>query len=238
MLWGCQHTPDMNLTRDEAIQCVWDYHQLGHELAPSDAIFALGSHDLRVADRAAELYHQRLAPWVICSGGFGNLTRNRFVEPEADLFARRVGELGVPLGAVLIENQSTNTGENVRFTRKLLVDRALIIRSVVAVQKPYMERRTYATLRAQWPEVEVRVTSPRLSFEEYCAQIPREDVVHIMVGDLQRIMVYPRLGFMIEQEVPPPVRAAFDLLLAAGYTRHLVRLPGIHSIGDPEAAGP
>lgn len=213
----------MNMTIDEAIRCVWDYHQLHHEFAPSDAIFALGSHDLRVADRAAELYHQRLAPWVICSGGFGNLTRHLFIEPEADLFARRVGELGVPPLAVLVENQSTNTGENVRFTRKLLADRGLEIRSVIAVQKPYMERRAYATLRAQWPEVEVRVTSPRLSFEDYCVQIPREDVVNIMVGDLQRIMVYPALGFMIEQEVPAPVKEAFDLLVAAGYTRHLTK---------------
>jgi uncharacterized SAM-binding protein YcdF (DUF218 family) len=207
-------------------------------LAPSGAIFALGSHDLRVADRAAELYHQQMAPWVICSGGFGNLTRHLFVEPEADLFARRVGELGVPPTAVLVENQSTNTGENVRFTRKLLGDRGLEVRSVIAVQKPYMERRTYATLRAQWPEVDVRVASPRLSLEEYCATIPREDVVHIMVGDLQRVMVYPARGFMIEQEVPPRVRAAFDLLVAAGYTRHLLAAPRIHPTGHQEATGP
>jgi len=211
-----------SLVIEEAIRQVWDYHHLHHALSPAEAIFALGSHDLRVADRAAELYLQKLAPWVICSGGYGNLTRHCFTEPEAELFARRVEELGVPQSAVLIENQSTNTGENVRFTRELLASRGMEIRSLIAVQKPYMERRAYATLRAQWPEVQVRVASPRLSFDEYCAVIPRDDVVHIMVGDLQRILVYPGRGFMIAQEVPAAVRAAYDCLVGVGYTRHLL----------------
>ena len=212
----------MEMTIPEAIQRVWNYHQLHHELARADAIFVLGSHDLRVADRAAELYHQKLAPWVICSGGYGNLTRTLFAEPEADLIARRAGELGVPPEAVLIENRSTNTGENVRFTRALIESRGLRVTSVIAVQKPYMERRAYATIRAQWPELEVRVTSPRMSFEDYCTTIPREDVVQIMVGDLQRIMIYPARGFMIPQAVPLDVKAAYDRLVALGYTRHLV----------------
>jgi len=212
----------MELTIEAAIRQVWDYHQLHHELVPADAILALGSHDLRVADRAAELYHLGLAPWVIFSGGFGNLTRHRFTEPEAELFARRAGELGVPPGVILIEGRSTNTGENVIFTRELLAARGLEVHRVIAVQKPYMERRTYATLRVRWPEVEVRVASPQLSFEAYCAEIPREDVVHIMVGDLQRIMVYPARGFMLAQEVPEAVRAAYARLVGAGYTRHLI----------------
>ena len=207
---------------DEAIRRVWNYHQLHHELTPADAIFVLGSHDLRVADRAAALYHQQLAPWVICSGGWGHLTRHCFTQPEAELMADRARNLGVPASALLRESRSTNTGENVRFTRELLAARGFAVRSVIAVQKPYMERRTYATIRAQWPELGVQVTSPRLSFAEYCADLPRDEVVHIMVGDLQRIMVYPARGFMIPQDVPAEVRQAFALLVAAGFRRHLL----------------
>jgi uncharacterized SAM-binding protein YcdF (DUF218 family) len=208
----------------EAIQRVWDYHQLHHELTAADAIFALGSHDLRVAERAAELFHQGMAPLVICSGGYGNFTRNLFSEPEADLLARILQERGVPAAAILIESRSTNTGENILFTRQLLAARGLSVRSLIAVQKPYMERRAYATIRRQWPEVRVQIASPRLSFEEYCAAIPCDTVINIMVGDLQRIIVYPRHGFMIPQEVPADVLAAFHLLVAAGYCHHL--LPG------------
>jgi uncharacterized SAM-binding protein YcdF (DUF218 family) len=136
-----------------------------------------------------------------------------------------VRERGVPAAAILVENCSTNTGENVKLTRQLLAAEGLTVRSVIAVQKPYMERRTYATLRQQWPEVRVQVTSPRLSFEAYCAVLPREDVIHIMVGDLQRILVYPRRGFMIPQEVPAGVMTAFETLVQVGYRRHLLAEP-------------
>jgi uncharacterized SAM-binding protein YcdF (DUF218 family) len=128
----------------------------------------------------------------------------------------------VPAAAILIENRSSNTGENVLFTRRLLEELGLAVQSVIAVQKPYMERRTYATLRQQWPEVRVQVASPRLSFEEYCRGMDREDVVNIMVGDLQRILIYPQRGFMIPQEVPAEVLVALDALVEAGYRHHLV----------------
>ena len=87
-----------------------------------------------------------------------------------------------------------------------------------------MERRAFATIRQQWPEVAVRVSSPPLEFAAYGhANMPTEEVIHIMVGDLQRILEYPRLGFMIPQEVPGNVLLAYDLLVAAGFTRHLLK---------------
>ena len=86
---------------------------MGHDLQTADLIWALGSHDLRVADRVAELWHAGMAPLVVMSGGLGNFTEGVFEKPEADLFAERAIELGVPEEVILIENRSTNTGENV-----------------------------------------------------------------------------------------------------------------------------
>jgi len=48
-------------------------------------------------------------------------------------------------------------------------------------------------------------------------------VVSIMVGDLQRIKIYPARGFQIEQEIPEPVWQAFELLVRAGYDKYLVQ---------------
>jgi uncharacterized SAM-binding protein YcdF (DUF218 family) len=125
---------------------------------------------------------------------------------------------------ILIENRSTNTGENVAFTRELLKSRGTSVNRVIAVQKPNMERRTFATICKQWPEVGVSVTSPQLSLADYCNDVvPKEMLIHIMVGDLQRIMKYPELGFMIEQEVPGEVREAFDFLVANGFDGHLMK---------------
>ena len=42
-----------------------------------------------------------------------------------------------------------------------------------------------------------------------------------MVGDLQRILIYPAKGFQIPQVVPPEVIAAYEA--AAGYDRHLAK---------------
>jgi len=47
-------------------------------------------------------------------------------------------------------------------------------------------------------------------------------VISIMVGDLQRIRLYPAKGFQIHQDIPDEVWQAFEALVAAGYDRHLV----------------
>src|SRR5690349_17208249 len=121
-------------------QELWDYHHMQHELQKADCIFALGSHDLRVANRAAELYLQGWAPLLIFSGGLGNLTKSIWTETEADQFAAIAIEMGVPADAILVENESTNTGENILFTQELLQERGLDPQSFIVVQKPYMER--------------------------------------------------------------------------------------------------
>ena len=115
---------------------LWDYHQMNHQLEKADCILALGSHDLRVAERAAELYLAGWAPVVIFSGGLGNFTQDMWTEPEADQFARIAIQMGVPAEAILIENKSTNTGENIQFTQQLLAERHLHPESFIVVQKP------------------------------------------------------------------------------------------------------
>lgn len=211
---------------EEAItlaQQLWDYHHMGHHPGPSDCIFVLGSHDLRVANRGAELYLQGWAPLLIFSGGLGNVTRGIWTETEADRFAGIALQMGVPKEAILVENQSTNTGENVRFTQRLLTERGLDPQSFLVVQKPYMERRSYATIKKHWPDKELLVTSPQIPFSSYATdEIPLERVINIMVGDLQRIKVYPEKGFQVYQEIPDTIWSAYEQLVALGFDKHLI----------------
>jgi uncharacterized SAM-binding protein YcdF (DUF218 family) len=202
---------------------LWDYHHMNHNPEKADCILALGSHDLRVAERAADIYHEGWAPLIIFSGGLGNLTQHVWTEPEADQFARIAELRGVPKKDILIENKSTNTGENILFTQLLLQAKQLDPNSFILVQKPYMERRSYATFKKHWPEKKLWVSSPQLTFEEYITdEIPAEKVINIMVGDLQRIKIYPTKGFQIFQEIPDEVWSAYEELLQLGYNRHLV----------------
>ncbi|MEO8821154.1 MAG: YdcF family protein [Ginsengibacter sp.] len=203
---------------------LWDYHILNNQLEKVDCILALGSHDLRVAERAAELYLQGFAPLLVMSGGLGNFTQDIWTEKEADKFAAIATGKGVPAEAILIENNSTNTGENILFTQKLLKEKNLNPQSFIVVQKPYMERRSYATFKKHWPDKILLVTSPQISFEEYPTQeIPMERVINIMLGDLQRIKFYPEKGFQIYQEIPPGVWDAFEKLVALGFDKHLMK---------------
>ena len=203
---------------------IWDYHNMNHELKKADCIFVLGSYDTRVAERAADLYLEGYAPYIIFSGGFGRFTNGKFERPEADIFADIAISRGVPEENIIRENKSTNTGENIQFTKKLLEEKGLNFNSFILVQKPYMERRTFATFKKNWPEKDFTVTSPKISFEEYHNdEITREKIVHCIVGDLQRIKEYPAKGFQIHQEIPDIVWNAYQKLVEAGFTEQLIK---------------
>ena len=95
----------------------------GTAAGPAGVLLAMGSQDLRVADTAARAFQEVGADYLVCSGGFGKDTTGLLKEPESVLYARRCRELGVPADRILIEDKSTNSGENFRFSRALLAER-------------------------------------------------------------------------------------------------------------------
>ncbi len=202
---------------------LWDYHKLNHELWRSDCILVLGSNDLRVPEYAARLFLDGWAPLLIFSGGLGNFTKGIWDEPEAIKFAKIALEMGVPENRVIIESESTNTGENLLFTQQLLQEKEIDLASVILVQKPFMERRAYASIKKKWPEKEVVVTSPPIPFNEYPSpQFPMSDLINAMVGDFQRILIYPKLGYQIPQEIPQEILDVYHALLELNFNKHLV----------------
>jgi uncharacterized SAM-binding protein YcdF (DUF218 family) len=204
-------------------QILWDYHHVNNALEKSGCILVLGSHDTRVAERGAELFLEGWAPLLIFSGGLGRLTDGVWKETEADKFAAIAIDKGVPAHAILIENKSTNTGENIIFTKALLKEKNFDPESYIVVQKPYMERRSFATFKKHWPDKKLFVTSPQISFQQYSTEdIPLERVINIMVGDLQRIKVYAEKGFQVYQQIPPGVWNAYEHLVALGFDKQLI----------------
>ncbi len=211
---------------DSLVQILWDYMLVGHELCPADCIFVLGSHDIRVADYAVELYQQGYAPRLLFSGGV--VQRNPALgvfwdATEAEYFARRARAMGLPSEAILIENRSRNTGENIQYTRQLVESRDLNLESFIMAQKPYMERRVLATALKQWPGIDFLVTSPPISCADYLrGPLPRDAVIQHIVGDFQRVKAYGENGFQAPQAIPARVWDAFEQLVALGYDQRLV----------------
>lgn len=213
----------MEVSTDDLARVLWDYMLMGHALEPCDLILVLGSNDTRVAEHGARLYLEGLAPRILFSGNVGVLTRHLFTKPEAEVFADVARGMGVPEEAILLEARSTNTGENIRFSREALAAQGLDPERFIVVQKPYMERRAYATFMKQWPGKQIMMASPQLGWEEYPNEmLPKEVILPLMVGDLQRIRVYPERWFQIAQVIPEEVWTAYEELVQRGFTGHLV----------------
>ncbi|MER6492496.1 YdcF family protein [Streptomyces griseorubiginosus] len=202
---------------------LWDYHQMGHALRPCSVAIGLGSHDLGVADTAVDLYKRGLAPLLLFTGATSPTTRKRMPRGEAVHYRERALELGVPSSAVLVEPNARNTGENIRFSRAVLEDAGVEVSSVLLISKPYEERRAYATACKLWPEVEFVCASTPMTLKEYADSIQDARlVIDMLVGALQRLLIYPEQGYMISQPVPDDVREAYERLCRAGFTSRLL----------------
>lgn len=215
------------MTDFEYAQIVWDYMRFEQPLDKADVIIGLGSTDVRTAEWCAKLYHGGHAPIILFTGARGRMTREAFTENEAEVYAKRALMLGVPEEAIFKETSATNTGENIVFAHQLLRKKGVKAKSLIVVTKPYMLRRAYATFMKQWPKAikpDIKCSAIDVSFDEYCTDemYPIDYVTNVMVGDLQRIREYPKLGFQIEQEIPSKVIEAYDALVKRGYTKHLL----------------
>ena len=222
----------MNRETLRLARVVWDYHQLKQEPVPADVIVALGTHDLRVAELAAELYHRGFGRTLVCTGGLahaGDMLETPWEKTEAEMYADVAVRGGVPREAIQLETRATNTAENIRFTRALLEERDWRPRAIVIAVKPFMQRRVWATLAVEWPGMPATLASPKMELEEYfTAELPAEKVIPIMLGDLQRLWIYGRKGWSAPQVVPAEVVEAYRRLVALGFTGHLL----------PDEAGP
>ncbi|MCX4507230.1 YdcF family protein [Streptomyces anulatus] len=202
---------------------IWSYHQMGHTLQPCSVAIGLGSHDLGVADTSVDLYKRGMVPLLLFTGATSPTTRKRMPRGEAVHYRERALELGVPSAAVLVESRARNTGENIRFSREVLKEEGVEVTSVLLISKPYEERRAYATARKLWPEVEIVSASTPMTLDEYVDCIgDARLVIDMLMGALQRLMIYPDQGFMISQPVPTDVSEAYQRLRQAGFTSRLV----------------
>ncbi len=209
------------------LQILWDYLQLHQEPQKADVIVGFGCYDDSVPRRAAELYHAGFAPKLLFTGGLGRNTQGLFSRSEAAIFAERAIALGVPAQDILLEDRSTNSKENIEFTRALLESMGIPHRRILGVHKPYMERRVFAAMGVYWPELDFSVTSARMTLEEALADAQRQGmtedgIISTIVGDFQRIERYAQRGYQLPQYIPPLAQAAFEALVAMGYHTQLI----------------
>jgi uncharacterized SAM-binding protein YcdF (DUF218 family) len=210
---------------DTLAKILWEYQKLHQPLEKSECIIVLGSHDQRVAERGIYLLQEGYAPFMVFSGGFGRLTDKRWTKPEAEIFADIALRRGIQKERLLIENASTNTAENLQFTKKLLDQKGLFVTKVILVTKPYMERRAFATWKKLYPEIEAIMASPISEYEDDANSnvISKEEMIHLLVGETQRVQHYPQRGYILPQEVPSTVWNAYEELVKRGFIAQLTK---------------
>jgi uncharacterized SAM-binding protein YcdF (DUF218 family) len=212
---------------------LWDYHCLeGSEreetVSRADIVLGLGSYDGGVAEHAADLLLAGKARWILFSGGAtrrDDLLKSPWSRPEAVEFRDIAIRRGAPEASILMEPLSTNTGENFRFSIARLAALGITYENLIVVAKPYMKRRARATGRRYLNGVPFTMSSQAIDFEDYLTRFDPVKVINLMVGDFQRIQLYPALGFQAAEDIPPEIEAAVARLIAARFDKHLIRPP-------------
>lgn len=197
---------------------LWDFHVIFDMLERADIIVCLGSYDLRVAERAADLYLAELSGSVLVTGAWGNWTRGLWERTEAETFGERLRERGVRSEDVILETRATNIGENIELSRGLL--QGSPVNGVILVTKPQTQMRVWATAQKLWPAAKHMVTAPLLDLLSQASVGGLIGLIEEMVGDLDRLIAYPDRGFQVPIVIPDEVIEAHERLKRSGFGRH------------------
>jgi uncharacterized SAM-binding protein YcdF (DUF218 family) len=177
------------------------------------------SYDLRVCDYACGLVKAGLSNRLVLSGKTGNWTRHLWTRTEAEVFRDRALDNGIAESAILLEDRSTNFGENVAFTRALLPH----AKAVTFVTKPASVLRVKLTAEVNWPGITHCVSCPDFQFPmDVSSVIGVFGIINEMVGDVERVQRYPALGYQSPHELPQDVLVAWTSLVQKGFTYHLM----------------
>lgn len=134
-----------------------------------DLILVPGSAISAPVERAAELYRQGFAPYVMPSGKFFHLL-NRFpageidnpryygeYQTEFDYMKHILMENGVPEGAILREDRATNTVQNGQFSAEAIKAAGMTVKKAIICCKAFHARRAFLSYACFFPDTELLV---------------------------------------------------------------------------------
>ena len=211
----------------DALRVLYDYMQLDQKLEPCDVIIGCGCKYLDIPIKCAELYKDGMAKKILFAGGLGKGTSDKFERTEAEIFKDIAIKHGVLEKDIIIENKSTNTGDNFKYGISLLNKLNIKCNSIIIVHNALSERRTFSTGKKLLNSKKLYITSPNFSFENFINCIKNDEVngredIEILLGDIQRIVVYPQFGWQIENNISTEVVDAYNYIKNLGFTRYLI----------------
>jgi DUF218 domain len=172
-----------------------DYLALRETPKACDIIWGLGSNDERVALKAAELYGKKLASLILFSGGNGHRWKE-LTKTEAQLFKEAALRLSVPESAIIVENKSSHTGENVAFSLRILDESRIPVSSALLITIPPFQRRASLTVRAHRKSIHCVNCPISWGSAEGWEDAFLVHAAQLCVGEMERLQEYPGLGYI------------------------------------------
>ena len=158
-----------------------DYIFVSDKPTEADAVFLPGGSHPQQPEYAAELYHQRMARWLIPSGGVSvKLEKwagvrskaeiyNGDYQSDCEFFTDVLVKNGVPLSAIIGEDKSGHTRDNAFLSRKAADERGVEIKRALIVCKAFHARRCLMLYQMAFPETEIKVCPV------YCYNITKDN---------------------------------------------------------------
>jgi uncharacterized SAM-binding protein YcdF (DUF218 family) len=211
-----------------------------------DCVILAGNCVLETAEGAFRAIKSRVSSKLLITGGIGHATEvlrrkvathpvYRAVGTEARTEAHILADIAerfwsIDRSSILIEPDSTNSGENAKFSRKVMEDSGLPMRAILLIQDPTMQRRADATFRKVWSDL------PSLSILNWPTFTPRvclaeeelrfavsgiaglwsmDRFLSLVMGEIPRLRDDPHgygprgKGFIVHVEIPDRIEAAY-----------------------------
>jgi uncharacterized SAM-binding protein YcdF (DUF218 family) len=187
-------------------------------ISPADILIGFGHFDMRIPRQCGRLYREGYSSKILLSGGRGAGTAD-LKDAEGVEFERELKKTypDIPAENIIVESESTNTGDNIRFSESILkkIDPRFCfekgIQRAIAVACPYRQRRVWLCMKKLFPEVEIISVPPDTTFE-YEMELyksKRQDLILLIAGEMERIKTYPAKGFTVPAEIPDAVNEAW-----------------------------
>lgn len=200
-------------------EVLWNYLSGFRSVETSDVTIVCCSYDLRICDFACNTLKEGKTKRLIFSGNTGNWTNKLWHQKECDVFRERAIQNGICPTKIVTEDRATNIGENIAYSKDLVPTAEI----VTFITKQNTILRVKLTQGIVWPEITAHYDAPNFIFPEQVSNIiGLFGLISEMVGDIQRIQEYPKLGYQSPIELPKPVIKSWNYLINNGFTQHLL----------------
>jgi hypothetical protein len=184
----------------------------------ADVIVGFGHFDMNVPKRCCELYLDGMGHKIIYTGGVGAGSAD-FKNAEAVEFFNYTRKFfpQIPLEDILIEDRSTNTGENICFSMTKMREVSpgfnfeSGIKSAILVATPARQLRVYLTVKIYLKNIRLFNLPPETSYKENLRVFSEKgkNFTDQLTGEICRLIEYPAKGLCETLEIPEYILNAY-----------------------------